>query len=194
MRQHRDHDVHHHGRVSAGGTDAAEASSEPAGEPSAASEPSIAELLTGDHQRLDRLFQAIAVEAALGDSELLHRQWTAFGQELTRHMDVEEVRIISAFSRAQPNEARRLLDDHARIRSRLTELAIDLDVHRLRPDRIRALVAELDDHARRESALLYPWTVNALDAGARESFRWAHAGERGCECCGAGPFGDDDAT
>lgn len=191
MKLHRDHDVHHHGRVSAGGTNAAEAPSEPSGEPS---EPSVAELLTGDHQRLDRLFQAIAVEAALGDSDLLHRQWTAFGQELTRHMDVEEVRIISAFSRREPKEARGLLDDHARIRSMLTELAIDLDVHRLRPDRIRALVAELDEHARRETALLYPWTEGALDSGAREGFRWAHAGERGCECCAAGPFGDDDAT
>ena len=99
------------------------------------------------------MFQAIAAEAALGDSDLLHRQWTAFGQELTRHMDVEEVRIISAFSRDEPNEARALLDDHARIRSMLTELAIDLDVHRLRPDRIRALVAELDEHTRRETAL-----------------------------------------
>jgi hypothetical protein len=179
MKLHRDHDVQHHGEVSAGGTNAADLSSE---------QPSIEELLAADHQRMERLFQAIAVEAALGDSELLHRQWTAFGQELTRHMDVEEVRIISAFSRDQPNEARGLLDDHARIRSMLTELAIDLDVHRLRPDRIRALVAELDEHARRETVLLYPWT-DGLDPAARESFRWAHAGERGCECCEAGPFG-----
>ena len=88
--------------MAAGGTNAAEPTSEPADEPSQEpSQPSIDELLAGDHQRLDRLFQAIAVEAALGDSELLHRQWTAFGQELTRHMDVEEVRIISAFSRAR---------------------------------------------------------------------------------------------
>jgi len=183
MRLHRDHDVHHHGRVGAGGTDAADAE-----QPSQASQPSIEELLAADHQRMDRLFQAIAVEAALGDSELLHRQWTSFGQELTRHMDVEEVRIISAFSRDEPNDARGLLDDHARIRSMLTELAIDLDVHRLRPDRIRALVAELDEHARREIALLYPWT-NGMAPAARDSFRWAHAGARGCECCEPGPFG-----
>ena len=183
MRLHRDHDVHHHGRVSAGGTNAAE--------PAEIARPAIDELLAADHQRLDRLFQAIAAEAALGDSDLLHRQWTAFGQELTRHMDVEEVRIISAFSRDVPNEARCLLDDHARIRSMLTELAIDLDVHRLRPDRIRALVAELDEHARRESALLYPWTIDGLDDAACERFRWAHAGERGCECCEPGPFGGD---
>src|SRR5688500_11454372 len=101
MRLHRDHDVHHHGEVSAGGTSAAQPSSE---------QPSIEELLAADHKRMERLFQAIAVEAALGDSDLLHRQWTAFGQELTRHMDVEEVRIISAFSRDEPNEARGLLD------------------------------------------------------------------------------------
>jgi hypothetical protein len=169
--------------VAAAGTDAATPAPE-------ASQPSVEELLAADHQRLERLFQAIAVEAALGDSDLLHRQWTAFGQELTRHMDVEEVRIISAFSRREPNEARGLLDDHARIRSMLTELAIDLDVHRLRPDRIRALVAELDEHARRETARLYPWTGGALDAAACEGFRWAHAGERGCECCVAGPFSD----
>ena len=70
----------------------------------------------------------------------------------------------------------------------LTELAIDLDVHRLRPDRIRALVAELDEHARREIALLYPWTVNALAPAACDGFRWAHAGERGCECCERRPL------
>jgi hypothetical protein len=181
MKLHRDHDAHHHGRVTAGASNDTEAP---------ADEPSIEELLVADHERLDQLFQAIAAEAALGDSELLHRQWTAFGQALTRHMDVEEVRIISAFSRAEPKQARALLDDHARIRGMLTELAIDLDVHRLRPDRIRALVAELDEHARRETAILYPWTGHALDRGACEGFRWAHAGQRGCDCCDASPFSD----
>jgi hypothetical protein len=149
---------------------------------------SIQALLAGDHARLDRLFHAIAAEAAVRDPDLLCRQWTAFGQELTRHLDVEEVRIISAFTRDQPAEARGLLDDHARIRDILTALTTDLDVHRLRPDRIRALVAELDDHARRETALLYPWTAHALDQAASEGFRWAHDGERGCECCAAWPL------
>jgi hypothetical protein len=148
----------------------------------------IEALLAGDHARLDRLFQAIATEAAQGDSDLLHRQWVAFGQELTRHMDAEEVRIISAFSRDEPREARSLVDDHARIRDMLTELATDLDVHRLRPERIRALVLELDFHARREAVVLYPWTAHALDHAACEGFRWAHAGEPGCECCSSGPF------
>ena len=55
------------------------------------------------------------------------------------------------------------------------------------PDRVRALVSELEEHARRETALLYPWTVHALDGAACDSFRWAHDGERGCECCAAWP-------
>ena len=66
------------------------------------------------------------------------------------------------FSRSEPKEAREILDEHARLRGRLVELAIDLDLHCLRPETVSAFVDELRSHAAREELLLYPWAARQL--------------------------------
>ena len=57
---------------------------------------------------------------------------------------------------------RKILDEHARLRGRLVELAIDLDLHCLKPDVVSAFVDELRSHAAREELLLYPWAARQL--------------------------------
>ena len=84
-------------------------------------------MLGEDHARLERAFDVILAGAERGDWDDLRRRWPAFERELTRHMDAEEIRIISGFGREHPREARTLLDDHARIRAQLTELGLELE-------------------------------------------------------------------
>ena len=102
--------------------------------------------------------------AQRGDWDDLRRRWPAFGRELTRHMDAEEIRIISGFGREHPREARTLLDDHARMRAQLTELGLELERGNVSIESARRFMIDLREHAAREDAVLYPWAARGLDA------------------------------
>ncbi len=157
-----------------GGSGGSSATSTPA--------PSIDAMLGEDHARLERTFDAIVAAAERGDWEELQRRWPGFERELTRHMDAEEIRIISGFGREQPREARMLLDDHARIRAQLTELGLELERGSVSVERAQGFMIDLREHAAREDAVLYPWAARGLDDLAWERFRFALSGEQRCEC------------
>jgi hemerythrin HHE cation binding domain-containing protein len=147
------------------------------------SETSIDAMLGEDHARLERAFDVILAGAERGDWDDLRRRWPAFERELTRHMDAEEIRIISGFGREHPREARTLLDDHARIRAQLTELGLELETGTVALlARAHGFMIDLREHAAREDAVLYPWAARGLDALAWERFRFALSGEQRCEC------------
>jgi hypothetical protein len=143
---------------------------------------SIDAMLGEDHARLERAFDAILDSAERGDWDGLRQLWPAFGRELTRHMDAEEIRIISGFGREYPREARMLLDDHARLRAQLTELGLQLEAGGVTVEYARAFMTDLREHAAREDAILYPWAARGLDDLAWERFRFALSGEQRCEC------------
>jgi len=130
-------------------------------EPSALEE-SIRAILSGDHQRLEQSFDAIVKEAAGAEPRDLRDAWQAFEGDLLAHFDAEEAQVLPVFARSEPKEARELLDEHARLRARLVELAIDLDLHCLTPETISAFVDELRAHAAREEQLFYPWAAQHL--------------------------------
>jgi hypothetical protein len=146
------------------------------------SDTSIDAMLGEDHARLERAFDAILTGAECGDWDDLRRRWPGFGRELTRHMDAEEIRIISGFGREHPREARMLLDDHARIRAQLTELGLELEMGTVSIERAQGFMIDLREHAAREDAVLYPWAARGLDDLAWERFRFALSGEQRCEC------------
>jgi hemerythrin superfamily protein len=118
---------------------------------------SLESMLAGDHDRLDRLFQSIVTRAEGGDLQLLEREWSTFQRALIEHLDAEEKYLIPALAEDRPAEARMLLDDHGQIRTLLTELGIDLDLHCLRAERVESFVAALRGHATREENIFYPW-------------------------------------
>jgi hemerythrin superfamily protein len=158
------------------------ASGEPIAPTSETSQTSIDAMLGEDHARLERAFDAMLAAAERGDWEDLRRRWPSFGRELTRHMDAEEIRIISGFGREHPREARTLLDDHARIRAQLTELELELEMGDVTVARAHGFMIDLREHAAREDAVLYPWAARGLDDLAWERFRFALSGEQRCEC------------
>ena len=130
-------------------------------EPSALDE-SIRTILGGDHQRLEQSFDAIVKDSACEEPTDLRDAWQAFERQLLAHFEAEEAHVLPVFGKSKPTEARAILEEHARLRGRLTELAIDLDLHCLKPERISAFVDELRSHAAREELLLYPWAARHL--------------------------------
>ena len=125
-------------------------------------EDSIRMILSGDHQSLEESFNTIVTESACNEPIDLRESWQTFEHKLLAHFDAEEAHILPVFGRSEPKEAREILDEHERLRGRLVELAIDLDLHCLKPESVRSFVEELRSHAAREELLLYPWAARHL--------------------------------
>jgi hemerythrin superfamily protein len=130
-------------------------------------------VLHSDHQYLDKLFQSLIMRARTGEPGELRAAWSRFEQELGWHMQLEEAEMLPTFARAHPAEAEAIREEHRQIREQVTAMGLDLDLHCLRAERVEALVALLRDHARREEALLYPWSDDELEGRERESLRGA---------------------
>ncbi len=125
-------------------------------------EESIRTILGGDHQCLERSCQTIVTAPDYQDPADLHQAWHVFERQLLAHLEAEETHVLPLFSNADPKEARRILDEHARIRDRLVMLAIDLDLHCLKPEQVKGFVDELRAHAAGEELVLYPWAERQL--------------------------------
>jgi hemerythrin superfamily protein len=138
-------------------------------------EPSLRTVMGDDHERLERLFDALVTEAVRGDPADLLDEWRTFERSLLAHLEAEEVHLLPAFGQSAPTEAAALWDEHARIREKLTELGIDLELHCLSADRVKAFIDGLRAHAAREERLLYPWAARQLGGPARKQLQQALA-------------------
>lgn len=125
-------------------------------------EESIQAILGGDHQRLERSFEAIVAASTYEDQHAVRELWRGFERQVLAHLDAEEAHVLPLYARSDPDEAEELLDQHARIRERLLALAIDLDLHSLPPAEVRTFIGELRSHAAREERVLYPWAARQL--------------------------------
>jgi hemerythrin superfamily protein len=121
----------------------------------------IQTMLSDDHRHMEGLFQDVVAACKRGEPAELRGQWSRFERELSSHLDLEEHEILPAFARAHQAEAQGIRDEHAAIRTALTELGVDLDLHCLRADRVEAFIQLLRAHARREEGVLYPWASRA---------------------------------
>jgi|SRR6188508_3279055 hypothetical protein len=119
---------------------------------------SLGSVLAGDHDRLDRSFQAIVTSANGGNFQQLETEWLTFQAELLAHLDAEEKHLIPVLAKDRPAAAETLLREHAQIRGQLLELGVDLDLHYLRAERVEAFVDALRAHAHREEEMFYPWS------------------------------------
>jgi len=118
------------------------------------------------HHELEPRFAALVENAEANDALELRAVWASFERDLIRHLELEEHELFPAFARGHRADADALLAEHADIRRRLLDLGMRLDLHFLRADDVQAFVARLQDHARREGALLYPWAEREASADA----------------------------
>ena len=68
---------------------------------------SLESMLAGDHDRLDRAFQAIVTRAYGGDFQQLEAEWLTFQDALLQHLDAEEKHLIPALAKDRPGAAER---------------------------------------------------------------------------------------
>jgi len=115
-------------------------------------------VLAADHDRLERIFQAIATRACAGDFQHLEPEWSAFQDALLTHLEAEDRYLMQEVAVERPGEANDLLDEHARIRVELLRLGFDFDLHCWNGARVDAFVAALRAHAEREERAFYPDT------------------------------------
>jgi hemerythrin superfamily protein len=125
-------------------------------------------VLGADHARFERIFDTLGREAQSSDPLDFQVTWSAFARELVAHLDAEELHILGPFTEAEPDVGRDLLDEHGRIRRKLSELGIDLELHSLEAERIETFINELRAHAIHEERLLYPWARRKLGPVACE--------------------------
>lgn len=125
----------------------------------------MGETLAGEHAHLEQLFDELVGSARCEEPQALRARWSRFETDLTAHLALEESRVLPAFEREYPEEARAILADHGRIRSLLEELGLELELHCLRSERVSTFIDQLRAHARREERLMYPWASRTEQPG-----------------------------
>lgn len=110
-----------------------------------------------DHDDLDGLLQRLIAAFQTGDWDVARTTYAQFETQLTTHLRVEEELLFPDFEKVEPVETALLKDEHARIRARLFELGVGVDLHQTRLPAIEELAQSLRQHADRENKLLYRW-------------------------------------
>lgn len=126
--------------------------------------------LREDHEVLEQIAEKILQTITEGDREDVADAVTAMEAAILTHLEGEERELIPRYTLENPAEAAALLEDHATIRKRLTEVDVATDLHLVRVDALRLLLASLRAHAERENAGMYRWAeANPEAFGAQAS-------------------------
>jgi len=141
----------------------------PATRPAAASPASVqlGERMLDEHVHLATLCSEAIAAFEDGDREACDAAYRTLERELEAHLAFEDRELIPALARFNAAEAATLAEDHRRLRARVTELGVGVDLHATRVAAVRGLVIDLGEHARREGALLYRWVDEAFDTPTR---------------------------
>ena len=82
----------------------------------------------------------------------------------------EDRELLPALARIDPEEAAALAADHQRLRARLTEVGVGVDLHATRAHDVRELIVDLGKHAWREGELMYRWAGDVFDEPTRRNW------------------------
>ena len=128
-----------------------------------------AELLRAHHHDVERACLELKREMYGDDRLALIAAWRRFEERITAHMVAEEELLLDAYGREQPDDARAIRAEHARLRSVLTPLGVECELHLIRASTLERLLAFLRMHAEHEDRGLYAWADGALDANAKQA-------------------------
>jgi hypothetical protein len=121
-------------------------------------------LLDDHHTRLERVCTQLLSEAYADDTRALCECWRTFEAEVNDHMAAEEELILPAYESIAPAEAQAIRDEHRALREILQRLGVEVDLHQIRVETVRALLEGLRAHAEREDAAMYPWAATHKSA------------------------------
>lgn len=124
-------------------------------------------LLPDHHRRLETKCRELLAWTYTDDTRELAAAWCQLEAELNDHLAAEEEVILPGYAVHAPDDARRILDDHTRLRELLTPIGVEIELHEARADRLRRLAEALASHALLEDTAMYPWAQSNLTEIAR---------------------------
>ena len=114
-----------------------------------------------DHAEIEALVGDVTNAFRCGDRAVAAEAYGRLEKRLLAHIAREDELFLAVLERSDPDEASALAAEHAKIRARLFELGVGVELHYTRDTVIAELVEMLRIHARREEALLYRWAEEA---------------------------------
>jgi hypothetical protein len=127
-------------------------------------------LLFAEHHRsLRRAAEDLMARAHEDDCLSLVTEFRAFEKQVLEHMRAEEDIMLPGYADACPEEAQAIRRAHETIRKQLERTALDCELHSIRIEAIRNLLAMLDDHAKYEDRTMYPWAQVHLPIASRNA-------------------------
>jgi nucleotide-binding universal stress UspA family protein len=120
-----------------------------------------------EHERLEKLYEALLDSYRQGEWSDVAAQWRKFEPAILAHLAFEEAHVFPIFRQINEQEADLLLREHNELRERLTTLGMNIDLHALPHTDAEELVRRLRVHGKREEQILYPWIDLILVGGKR---------------------------
>ncbi|WP_394842316.1 hemerythrin domain-containing protein [Pendulispora brunnea] len=127
---------------------------------------SLRAVLLDDHGRIETFLDSILNLLARNELAVIEQEWAPFEDVVLAHLDGEEMHVIPTFAKADPEGARRILAEHARIREGLSRLGVAFELRRVRPNDVQDLARLLVDHAMTEESYLYNWSETHIQREA----------------------------
>ena len=121
------------------------------------------------HHELRMHAERLLGRAQTVDYPELVADYRVFERAVLRHMMNEEELLLPGFEEREPAEAATIRRSHLELRKQLYQTGIDAELHHLRVESLRKLIAQLSHHAAYEERTLYPWAVVHLPSPARVS-------------------------
>ncbi len=121
---------------------------------------SLADQLRDEHREMEQWFGYVVEEARGGDWRACWDAWHPFVSLVERHMQFEERKLFPILSTQGPDRARlanELRDEHEKLRERLLEISIDIELKVTNVEHVAQIVEDLRHHAARENDAFYPW-------------------------------------
>jgi hemerythrin superfamily protein len=128
----------------------------------------LATLLLDHHAEIDASCLELMGAAFVDDPPTLARRWRVFEHQLLDHMAAEEELLIPTYQLTSPEQAQELRADHILLRDILERVALDVELHTIRIERLKELVGLLRAHAHREELTMYPWIQRHLSTVLRK--------------------------
>ena len=118
-----------------------------------------------DHERLETLAESVLDGVMSGDPATIDAAITSLQTRVGAHLDGEERDLLPGYAAHDPDDAARIVEEHAKIRSALALLDVAADLHLVRANALRAFLVGLRAHATRENAGLYAWAAGGTPRG-----------------------------
>lgn len=117
--------------------------------------------LRADHDELEKRAANILESIEAGGRSEIAEAMTVMRSSILAHLDGEERDLIPRYVLHAPDDAYRIMEEHAAIRKTLDELDVATDLHFLRADVLKELLAKLRAHAARENDGLYRFAMTS---------------------------------